>query len=89
MVFIERDEIDRGDIHIVPFNDQVIHERSTDCVCGPTSTLIDVPKLLSSPSHWGLNPDGDSWQHTHHSLDGRERNVAFRPPSLPLKEANK
>ena len=47
-------------IHVMPVNDEVMHENTRDCACGPT--VEHVPNVGG--------PDG--WLYTHHSLDGRE-----------------
>lgn len=47
------------DWHVTPVKDLIDHE-DHDCPCGPTVELVNTS-------------DGDSWIHTHHSLDGRER----------------
>lgn len=49
--------------HVVPLDDDIIHEWTRNCVCAPTSEFTTD------------HPDGNTrWIHVHHSLDGREAN---------------
>ena len=47
-------------VHVIPLNDLIEHDDSSDCVCGPTVEHVPAD-------------GGDGWVLTHHSLDGRER----------------
>jgi hypothetical protein len=54
------DQVQGGDVHVVPEQDLVQHEEA-DCVCGPATEPV-------------FRDDGSNgWLVTHHSLDGRER----------------
>lgn len=57
-----RDLSDGATIHVMPVDDEVMHENTRDCVC--------IPDVEHVPNDHG--PDG--WLYTHHSLDGREVN---------------
>lgn len=46
--------------HVLPIGDVVEHVESDDCVCGPTSEVVEC------------SAGGTAWLVTHHSLDGRE-----------------
>ena len=48
-----------GAVHVYPVNDQIGHEISDECPCGP-----DIECVMSDDG-----PDG--WLVTHHALDGR------------------
>lgn len=50
---------ENGIAHVMPIEDDVQHTESEDCICAPTSELIQ-------------RPNGDAWLYTHSSLDGRE-----------------
>lgn len=55
-----------ADLHVVPVDDAITHDTTTDdgCVCGPTIQPVKAD-------------DGSvGWLAVHHSLDGRERNEA-------------
>lgn len=47
-------------VHVLPRGDQVAHEATADCLCGPRAELVRVV-------------GGDAWLYVHHSLDGREQ----------------
>lgn len=49
-----------GRAHVVPLDDDIVHEFTEACVCAPT------PRPEPTPS-------GTGWVFTHHSLDGREQ----------------
>ena len=57
-----RDLSDGETIHVLPIDDEVMHENTRNCVC--------IPDVEHVPNDHG--PDG--WLYTHHSLDGREAN---------------
>lgn len=48
------------EIHVTPEHDNIQHELNDACICGPTPQLIETDA-------------GDTWMHSHHSLDGREK----------------
>lgn len=48
-------------VHVIPRADQVQHEPTEDCVCGPATE----PAKRDDGSY--------GWLHVHHSLDGREQ----------------
>jgi hypothetical protein len=50
------------EVHTVPLDDEIVHEFSTDCPCGPRARCI--PR----------EGRADGWTYTHHSVDGREFN---------------
>lgn len=54
-----------GGVHVLPVNDLVAHEETTDCICGPDVEYIDPETGDSYPSGPLV---------VHHSLDGREAN---------------
>ena len=43
-------------LHEIPTSDVIAHERSEDCICGPTATLTQRPGK------------SDLWLHVHHPL---------------------
>lgn len=47
-------------VHTIPLDDQIIHDHSADCPCGPTAAPSPMPEGRTG------------WIVTHHSLDGRE-----------------
>lgn len=49
-----------AEMHIIPSDDLIEHEESTDCVCLPTSETVFC------------NDGSFRYMYTHHSLDGRE-----------------
>lgn len=51
-----------SEVHTLPLNDDVLHETSVDCVCGPFARPVK-----------DLNGHVRGWIYTHHSLDGREQ----------------
>lgn len=53
-------EVEDGVVHVLPLEDLIEHDRTDDCLCGPT------PECIPNDDQ----PDG--WVHTHHSLDNRE-----------------
>lgn len=48
-------------VHVHPVDDQIEHQLTDDCPCGPESRR----ELLDDGS--------DGWLIVHHSLDGREK----------------
>jgi hypothetical protein len=47
-------------LHIIPISDEVGHDESEDCICGPDQEFVE-------------GPEGTGWLVIHHSLDGREQ----------------
>ena len=48
-------------VHVIPRGDLIEHETKDECACGPTLKPVE-------------RDDGSiGWVHTHHSLDGREK----------------
>lgn len=46
--------------HVIPVDDLIEHDRTDECLCGPTAEAV-------------FRPDGSAgWLVVHHSLDGRE-----------------
>lgn len=46
-------------VDVLPRNDQVAHEHSDDCVCGPEVVPVEAASC------------GIGWVRVHHALDGR------------------
>lgn len=53
----------RSGVHVHPVHDEVPHELSDDCICGPSCEFIDPDTGIAYPSGPLV---------VHHSLDGRE-----------------
>ena len=53
-------EVSDTEVHAVPLDDEIVHDFSEECPCGPRKRMIPREG----------RPDG--WVYTHHSLDGRE-----------------
>lgn len=55
------EQTDDGRVHVLPLGDQVEHERTDECVCGPKTELV-------------TRDDGpDGWVVIHYALDRRHR----------------
>ena len=53
-------QLDNGDVHLTPNDDQVDHTLDENCICHPTCEAV-------------FRDDGSNgWLYAHHSLDGRE-----------------
>lgn len=50
-----------NEAHLVPLADDMVHEDSADCICGPRVELLDDHPIESC----------DVWLYSHHALDGR------------------